>query len=154
MRRKGIKMIKKDMKRWEWKVSKEFKVNKSWKAKNGEKPHRQLARSALCKERDFLWKGSKGWKGEKASEHFFVEHINQVSKYQNKNKVMWLKGKSYRNADILIICWAEGVLHTIFDIWRLIFLKTTVKINLHLALSLSLSGIQFSQNVKSNFANL
>ena len=25
------------MKRWEWKVSKEFKVNKSWKAKNGEK---------------------------------------------------------------------------------------------------------------------
>ena len=143
------------MKILKWKVSKELKVKESWKAKNGEKLHRQLARSALCKERDFLWKGSKGWKGEKASEHFFVEHINQVSKYQNKNKVRWLtKGKIYRKADILIICWVEWVLYVIFDIWRLMFLKTTVKINLHLALSLSLSGIQFSQNVKSNYANI
>ena len=150
MRRKGMKRLKKGRKYESERIK--LKVKNLRKAKNGEKL--QLARSALCKERDILWKGSKGWKGEKASEHFFVEHINQVSKYQNKNKVMWLKGKSYRNADILIICWAEGVLHTIFDIWRLIFLKTTVKINLHLALSLSLSGIQFSQNVKSNYANI
>ena len=135
------------MKRWKWKVSKDLEVKKimkslKWRrAKNGEKLHQQLARSAPCKEKDFLWKGSKGWKGEKASEHFFVEYINEVTKYQNKNKVTWLKRKSYRKADILIICWVEWVLHTIFDIWWLIFLKTTVKINLQLALSLSLSGI-------------
>ena len=149
------------MKRWEWKVSKEFKVNKSWKAKNGEKL--KMVKSYIdswlarlfAKKEIFMkrLKRLKRWKGLRA----FLCRVHQpkVSKYQNKNKVRWLtKGKIYRKADILIICWVEWVLYVIFDIWRLMFLKTTVKINLHLALSLSLSGIQFSQNVKSNYANI